>query len=120
MLGGARILVVEDEALTALDIADEIQAAGGRVVGPFASVALTLAALERAEVAAAILDANLIDRDVTPVAIVLIARHVPVAIHSGTGLPEELRRLFPDLPVILEPTASCDLIRTLEMQIRPQ
>ena len=34
MLKGRRVLVVEDEAVTALDVGDAVEAAGGTVVGP--------------------------------------------------------------------------------------
>ena len=117
MLGGARVLVLEDEAIVALDIADEIEAAGGLVVGPYASVAVALAALEGVEVSGAILDVNLVDRDVTPVAIYLSDRGVSIIVHTGIGLPTELRRALPDLPLMLKPTPSRALVEALEAQI---
>jgi hypothetical protein len=113
MLDGARVLLVEDELFVALDLVSEIHAAGGHVVGPYPSVAATLAALRTDDVAAAILDANLSDRDVTPVALLLVARNAAVVIHTGIGLPAELRRIHPDLPVVGKPALPTVLMKTL-------
>jgi DNA-binding response OmpR family regulator len=110
MLGGACVFLAEDESLIALDLADAIEAAGGRVVGPFATVRAALASAQTVHVAAAILDANLADRDVTPLAVLLLARHVPVLIYTGRGIPKELQRLHPHLPVIAKPAVSAAIV----------
>jgi hypothetical protein len=65
---------------------------------------------------AAILDANLPDGDVTPVAEELIARGIPVVINTGVALPLTLRR-HPDLPVFRKPTAPTCLIRELAARV---
>lgn len=49
------------------------------------------------------LDGNLGDGGVTPVAIKLIADAVPVIIYSGVGIPESLEALHPDVPVFQKP-----------------
>src|SRR6202008_4768908 len=84
------ILIVEDEALIALDLAAAAQDAGAVVVGPVASIVEALALLDAAKIDAAILDANLADRDITPVALELIGRAVPFVIQTGSGVPEAL------------------------------
>ena len=54
------VLIVEDEFLIAFDIADQFEAAGARVLGPFAGVSTTLQAIEHGDVPdAAVLDVNL-------------------------------------------------------------
>jgi DNA-binding response OmpR family regulator len=113
MLGGARVLIVEDEAWVAIDLADAVEDANGEVVGPFATVRAALAALETEQVAAAILDVNLTDRDITPVAALLVERQVPVLIHTGRGVPETLRRIHPNLPVLKKPASKIEVIETL-------
>jgi hypothetical protein len=60
----------------AFDIATTIEDAGGMVVGPVATVKEALALLEIHPVAAVILDVNLGDRDISPVAELLLARGV--------------------------------------------
>jgi DNA-binding response OmpR family regulator len=56
-----RILVVEDDPLTALDLAATVRDTGGTVIGPVASVEEALEILDAIEVDAAILDVNLSD-----------------------------------------------------------
>ncbi len=90
MLGKLPILVVEDEPFVGLDLADAIQLLDGDPVGPIDNVAEALALLDVTTVKAAILDANLADRDVTPLALALIDKGVPFVIYTGTGLPTEL------------------------------
>ena len=107
------IFVAEDEPFIALDLATTIEDAGGRVVGPAATVKEALELLEIHPVAAAILDVNLRDRDISPVAELLIARGVPVIFHTGLGVPDELSAKFPDLIVHLKPLIPGKLIRQL-------
>ena len=92
----AQVLVAEDEPFIAFDLAVAIEDAGGVVVGPAATVAEALALLESNHVAAAILDVNLCDRDISPVAELLLARGVPVIFHTGLGVPEDLIPIAPD------------------------
>ena len=109
------VLIVEEEPIVALDLACAVEAAGARVVGPVASTAEALRLLADATVDAAIIDVQLEDRDITPVAIALIERHVPFVVHSGTGLPDELAREHPDLPLLMKP-AGADAVLTRLMQ----
>jgi DNA-binding NtrC family response regulator len=113
MLDGAHVLILEDEPIIALDLAATIEAAEGCVVGPAGTVAAALALLNDQEVLGAILDANLPDGQLTPVAILLIERGIPVIIHSGTGVPDELRERYPDVPVCPKPATSDRVIEAL-------
>ena len=117
MLKGHRILVAEDEAFIALDIALAIEEAHGLVVGPVAKVAEALALLEQNEVTGAILDVNLADRDVTPIALLLIKRQVPMVFHTGVGIPRDLAVQNPNLVVCIKPTSPDRLIRHLRRQM---
>jgi len=113
MLGGLPILIVEDEALIALDLAAAVEEFDGRVIGPVATVAEALSLLEQGVVAAAVLDANLADRDVTPIALRLIEQVVPFVIHTGTGLPAELAAIDSDILVIQKPSRAASVITRL-------
>jgi CheY-like chemotaxis protein len=113
MLDYANILVVEDESMIALDITDCVEAAGGTVVGPVRSVAKAMALLETVPIDAAILDANLVDRDVTPVARLLASRKVPTIVYSGLGLPEELAAEHPNIPLVLKPAPASRVVKLL-------
>jgi CheY-like chemotaxis protein len=119
MLNGLPILIVEDEPMVAMDLAMEIEHLDGRPIGPVATVAEAMALLQSEVVAAAILDANLLDRDVTPVALSLVERSIPFVIHTGTGMPSELAALHPDLPVVMKPARSTAVLAALLQQVSP-
>ena len=113
MLKGIPILIVEDEALVALELSVAIEALDGRVVGPVATIAEARKLIETQAVAAAILDANLLDGEVTPLAFELSERAVPFVVHTGTGLPDALAEKMPDIPVIMKPAESTAVLAVL-------
>jgi PAS domain S-box-containing protein len=80
---GARILVVDDEPLIALEIADILTKAGYGVIGPAGSVAEALALLQSERCAAAVLDVNLGRETCEPIAEHLVQRSTPYVIVSG-------------------------------------
>jgi CheY-like chemotaxis protein len=84
-LAGLRILVVEDEVLVAMMLADMIEELGAVPVGPAHSVAAGLSLADKAEFDVAILDVNLRGEAVDPVAARLVARGLPFLFASGYG-----------------------------------
>jgi DNA-binding response OmpR family regulator len=76
-------LVLEDEALIALDLHDELQDAGYEVAGPFTTCAAALEWLRSQTPDAAILDAALKDGPCREIALELARRGVPFLIYSG-------------------------------------
>ncbi|MFZ0422786.1 MAG: response regulator [Xanthobacteraceae bacterium] len=96
MLGFAPILIVEDEPFIALELKASIEEAGGKVVGPVGSVQAALELLQTDVVAAAVLDVQLSDGNVTPVAAALAARGIPMVFQSGVNPPPDLKRQCPD------------------------
>jgi CheY-like chemotaxis protein len=82
-LKGRRVLVVEDEATTALMIEDAFRDAGCIVVGPVASVHDALALVESEAIDCAILDIELIDGHSGPVAEALIRRGLRFVVTTG-------------------------------------
>ncbi|MDQ2860523.1 MAG: response regulator [Pseudomonadota bacterium] len=116
----AWILVAEDEPFIALDLALAVEDAGGRVVGPAASVKEALTLLESMPVAGAILDVTLADKEVTPVAKFLIAHCVPLVVQTGVGLPPGMAARFPDLIVRIKPCGSTELVEQLAALIGDQ
>lgn len=112
------ILIVEDECFVAMDLSDAIEAWDGRVIGPVATVAEALALVEIMPIAAAVLDAKLADRDVTPLAMRLAEKGVPFVIHTGTGVPDELAAELPNLPVVMKPNQPAIVLACLLNEIR--
>jgi DNA-binding response OmpR family regulator len=86
------ILVVEDDALIAMDFQAELEAAGWRVLGPVGRVAAALDLLSNGRPQAAVLDINLGRETSYPVASALVGRGVPFVFLSGDtadSLPAE-------------------------------
>ena len=83
LVTGRRILVVEDEALIAMDFAETLSSAGYAVIGPANSVAQALALISQFGCDAAVLDTNLGAETSEPVARALVARGTPYIATSG-------------------------------------
>jgi DNA-binding NtrC family response regulator len=84
-LEGRRILIVEDEFLVAAMLEDFIADLGGVVIGPAATIkdAMTLAA-DR-DIDAAVVDVNVNNERIDPVARLLRQRGVPFVLATGYG-----------------------------------
>jgi CheY-like chemotaxis protein len=102
LLDGMRILVVEDEALIAIDIEAQLRLLGGVVVGPEGRLDRALELAETVPLDGALLDINIRGGVVFPVAEVLLARGVPVLLSTGFG-PERLPAPFRALPYLRKP-----------------
>jgi len=83
-LKGARVLIVEDAVLLALELETGLSEAGAEIIGPAYELEEAMALLDR-PIDAAVLDANLNGRSVTPVAEALTARRVPFVFATGYG-----------------------------------
>jgi DNA-binding LytR/AlgR family response regulator len=84
-LRNRRLLIVEDDYMIAVELAQSLEALGVEVIGPAASVedALALVEQEGGRMDGAVLDINLRGRRVYPVAEVLTARGVPFVFATG-------------------------------------
>jgi DNA-binding NtrC family response regulator len=111
------ILIVEDEHIIALSLGLAVEDSGATLIGPVDSVAKALALVERGGIAAAVIDANLVDRDVTPLALCLMEQSIPFVVHTATGLPPELAEAHPDAPVILKPARADSVIARLLLEL---
>jgi len=107
------VLVVEDEALIAMDLESSLIALGFDVVGPVMSVKEALERIGSHRLDAAILDIKLRGEMVFPVADALVALGVPFVIVTGQSLavlPDHLR----DRPTMLKPYSKTELMSVLE------
>ena len=84
-LKGFRLLVVEDEYLVAADLTASLESLGAEVIGPAASVEEALSLLDNngGGLDGAVLDINLQNERVYPVADVLTARGIPFVFTTG-------------------------------------
>lgn len=83
-LRGARVLIVEDAVLLAMELETGLSDAGAQIIGPAYELEEALALLDQ-PIDAAVLDANLNGYSVTPVAEALTARGVPFVFATGYG-----------------------------------
>jgi CheY-like chemotaxis protein len=111
---GGLVLVVEDEALIALQIEEALKSSGREVLGPAASVAEAARLIEAAAPQAALLDVNLGTERSYPVADVLRARGTPFAFCTGYAGADDLPERFRDVPRLPKPLGSADLARAVE------
>jgi len=107
------ILIVEDEVLIALRLELAAIDSGARVLGPFGTTAAAFTAIVDDRPQGAILDVNLWDGPITPVAQWLLREKIPVVLHSAQGAPEELAAEFPDLPSVAKPAGPFAVVARL-------
>lgn len=116
-LGGACILLVEDEVLIACDIAIAIEDAGGVVVGPASSLGRALSLIETSLPTAAILDVRLGSDDVGSAARLLTQKGVPFVFHTGHADSEVLAE-WSDVPILRKPVPPARLIEAVQRLLR--
>jgi CheY-like chemotaxis protein len=97
-----RIMIVEDEALVAMSLAELVEELGFSVIGPFGRVRDAATALKDGGIDAAILDVNLGGEMVYPLADVLREGRVPFVFMTGYGA-ESIERRFANVPVLQKP-----------------
>jgi CheY-like chemotaxis protein len=94
-LDGCRVLLVEDDALIAMDVEGSLRDFGCAVVGPFGSIADSIAALRTERPDCAVLDLNLNGHSAVALADALALAQVPFLFlsgHSRDVLPERHRK----------------------------
>ncbi len=107
-LQNQRVLVVEDEALVAMELARVLALAGAHVVGPAGDIDEALELIENSLIDRAVLDVNLGGRMVTPVAKALSDRDIPFVYLTGYQEPG-----LDDGPVLHKPAAPEALVSAL-------
>jgi two-component SAPR family response regulator len=79
----ARILIVEDEPIVAVNYASILKEAGYEIVGPVSTVNEGISVIESEQVDGAVLDINLGGVSVDPIVTALTERRVPYVFVSG-------------------------------------
>lgn len=111
---GKRILIVEDEALLAMELEFALLDEGAEVIGPALSLEAALRLIESGPpIDCALLDVDLGGKDVYPAAHLLAQRNIPITFHTGHGSPRELSQLFPGSHTVLKPSRTAALIDLL-------
>ena len=108
-----RILVVEDEALIALQIEMDIEDIGYSVAGTCMSLAESLRFIDSKEIDGAILDVDLRGVDVFPAAERLLEKDIPFVFHTGHGHKTQIEDRFPRSTVFKKPTSTEVMLKIL-------
>lgn len=103
LLGGRRVLVVEDEIVIAMLLEDFVEELGGGVVGPVGSADRAMKLIETEEIGVATLDVNIADGNIYDAAAALNSRSIPFVFVTGySELPESLSE-FCGMPRLKKP-----------------
>jgi PAS domain S-box-containing protein len=109
-----RILVVEDEALVALQLQEDLESDGHHVVGPARNLEQGISLAVSEAIDAALVDVSLGRETSAPIADELMARNIPFAFATGYAdssiLPERLRAV----PRLSKPYALSEVRRLVE------
>lgn len=112
-IAGRRILVVEDEALLAMQVEALLEEMGCTVVGPAADVSGALDLVHAGQFDAALLDYNLGGSFSVAVAEALVSRGIPFAFCSGYEEIRDLPPLARNAPVLGKPLEEAKLRQVL-------
>jgi FixJ family two-component response regulator len=110
------ILVVEDEAMTAIDMASIISMAGGSVIGPFQSISQGFLFRRFKRIDAALLDISLNGESAFKLADAIVERGTPVIFLSGHS-PDVLPPRHRHRHFLSKPCDTQSVISTLKAAI---
>jgi DNA-binding response OmpR family regulator len=113
MFDGRRVLVVDEEFLAGLTAIDFLESIGCEVVGPAARLGHALHLARSEPLDAALLDINLADEMVWPVAEVLRLKHVPFVFLSAFFQSNLLPESLVGAPSLAKPLDPVRLLRHL-------
>jgi DNA-binding NtrC family response regulator len=109
-----RVLVAEDEMIIGYDLCDTVAEAGYFVEGPFDDISSAMLAYQKAKPDIAILDIQLGDGIVYPLAEQMMAENVPVIFHSGALSPDEVCERFPKAQALAKPCPPSAVIESVQ------
>lgn len=112
LLAGQRILVLDDEFLIGFDVQNVLETAGAASVIYVSTTAEARAAIEAGQFDLAVLDV-LLGRDGAhslDIAEILTERKIPIVFATGVSGGSFHTERFPDVPVIVKPYDTAELI----------
>jgi DNA-binding NarL/FixJ family response regulator len=112
-LTGARILVLEDDLMQALELSVSLSEAGAMVVGPVADLDEASRLVDDPGCDAAIVDLRLRDRNATALARQLLASRIPFLIYTGYPDSAFFKSDWPGHQLVLKPASINDIIQRI-------
>ena len=116
MIGGKRVLIVEDEFLVAAMLEDELADHGAIVIGPAASLEVATGLVAAKEFDAVVLDWNLGGESSEPLGHALLGAGIPFVISTGYGA---VPPAFAQCPVLAKPYDPAALVALLGRLLAP-
>ena len=113
-----RVLVAEDELIVGYDLCDTVAEAGYEVEGPFDDISSAMLAFQKQKPDVAILDVQLGDGIVYPLAEQMMAEDVPVIFHSGQLSPSEVASRFPMAQALSKPCPPAEVIASVQQALQ--
>ncbi|WP_207482931.1 PAS domain S-box protein [Arenibaculum pallidiluteum] len=117
-LQGRQILVVEDEALIALQMEEDLGEAGCIVVGPASRIGDAFDLLYGNPVEAAFLDVDVAGERSFVIADILTSKRIPFAFVTGFNTAATLPDRFRSIPVVSKPFTTDELLAALSRLVR--
>lgn len=112
-LRGKRILVVEDSPLLAFNVEFLMEQYGALPIGPALDLSTALNLAEEHTLDGAVLDINLGDDQVWPLAETLLARGVPLLILSANCTEYDIPEAFRTCPCLDKPARDTEIVQRL-------
>ena len=112
------VMVVEDEPIVAQDMIFMLQDAGYNTVGPFRSIKSALEGLSSNRPDFVLLDVNLTDGQVFPVADALYENGTPFAFCSAHFVKGECEQAYPGIDVIAKPFVASEVLGVVGSRAR--
>jgi len=107
----ARVMIVEDELLVAWDLVMTLEEAGFTILGPCTDLDSGFELIKSERPDCAVLDVQVRDREVVPLAEELDRMGVPIVFHSGHARESSLADRFQDAIFCHKPCAPATLIQ---------
>ena len=105
-----RVLVAEDEVILGHDLCDTVSEAGYLVEGPYKDLSSAMLAYQKSKPDIAILDVQLGDGVVYPLAEQMMAEDVQVIFHSGQATSADIAERFPNVRSLSKPCPPAEMI----------
>lgn len=112
-----KILVVEDDALIAMELEERLAGMGYAVIGPAHTILEAEALISTQAPDAALLDANLAGVSSVPLGMLLAAKGVPIAFCTGYDQVKDAPPELANAPVLTKPVSDAELKAALERLI---
>ena len=103
MLGEKSVRIFEDDVFLAMGISDVVKGSEGTPLGPFATALEVLDYLNTHEIAAAVIDCDLADCEITIIVGKLAEKTVPVVIYAARDCFPEAARVLANGAVLRKP-----------------